>query len=1780
MAFRGIVNNLGGEMLDRAVIGVGVDASGVKRGMAEATRDVKMGAAGWGTAFKAVGAATIGIATGIAGFASAGIKSSIEFNAALGQVYAMTGATREEMAGFREEILKMAGAVGKSPKELAEALYFVKSAGLDGASAMKVLEASAKAAQAGMTDVATVADGVTSVMMAYNMSGDDAYKVTDILTQAVISGKFEWADLAGAIGKVSVYANQAGIPLDELAAAMAAVSQIGLSARDSSFQLISTIRGLNTPTDQQSKIMRELGIVWDENTLKSKGLVGSLQYLQDQLGKQESIIIKNTDGTVNYAKSEKETQRVLGNSNVAWRKLLGNQGAFLVSQLLLQNDAGRFKGIMNDMAGAVGKTNDSFEKMKEFNMGLVWSMMQQQIAAISIRLGDNLLPLMNKFMGWLNNDLPGILTNLGDFWNTYLSKPIDHLLDGIGAVIGAFANVFGSLMSGKGTADGMAKVWDGIASSLGKVVDYLGTVLDLFAKLLGNTFVQRIIQVAAAFTAIRLAVSGVRAGAGAFGRLMGSTGKFFASPFGGGGGAGSASDPAAQMNNAAQMHKQAAGDLRGAARALSGAARGGGLGGKPVASPIDPRYYTHPPTTYDPVLGGDTPGGGPYRTAHQIPNTLNYVDSERQHESTMRQGMAWPIDYKQLPAVDRQAVRDRYNSTLAGLKQAEQDSNTFQQQMRRTVATMGGGITNVAKAMSGAIRAGGGVLAQADKLDVAARNVVQSYFGRMGNAVLDTLRGGRSGGGVGQILARSGAAFQSIASKAFTPLIEGVMSGISTSLSAAQRGGALARTLNQRASMIGPGLVNAITMSVGNAMSGLGSVRLPTFAKMQQAASIAARKMADRVNDGLFNGLRSLPSAYGGYRKMVIAGQDAAHSLLSTAGNAFVGGMTRLGNATMAFPGRAVSGLKGAMSGLMSAFLGQRVFQPALDAAGEAIKNSAGQEVGQMVRRGGVMGAAGKVAGFVGKAFWPIMIGSMVADLAAAPIGDFVSSALGKKNLGAELKANLFGGIATWATAALNGVDVELIANLPHSEFTFGNTKVTALQAAKMNFSRAAITEAFADNVTLAGEVSQLHMAKLALDQTLKPVLNIDEGAFANLDFSAQVVDNPRATLAGRGAASKAFVDTIQNLIKTYAAQLGNKDLPALIQEAVQSDAMTGSLPDDTRGTLNDPKTRQFVIDRIKEAAGADYRFAMVQLRQAVRAGLEQTIDDPALLGKVAPLLTDSELESYAYLLSNNINGQFTPIIQMLLDQTLAKVSGHTPTITPPTPATGGGKLQPGFPGEAPPSTADMTAPQTLLKTQLQVAQDRITTLLSTSEGKQAFDQMIGLLKTKFAGVPAALDNPALRAAVIKAVLPGADTSTKEAIADNWTEVMKRYATLIYATGSGDITAIGQGWARVVKQWLASGFDLSRLDGYAEFKTYLGDLVRNGQASPELAALYSQMLSGSLSQGGHDAIEAGKTSMSDFLTTIIESLKDGTPAQKKLAIALQGALSAALRSTATTDYPDAGAAAEGLMSAFINSIPDSEGATRTELRTVFLKAIADAKKDADPTARTNGQAFLKAFIDGLPDKYADLKTMLTGLLTNAPADASKDPKPQAAAQKAGGDTMLGVNKGIAASPKTGPGSLSNAISTAFLAGLPVLSPDSGIALTLKAMGISLIDWIAKGVPLGAPALHKAVRGVLTGFTASGDLPHSPVRSGPLKHPFLPNIGKKIVEQISEGIAASSLIAPSMAFKPAGLSGAFGSQAAGVGGMQQNLHVDKMILTDKQLRNSEVERLQFLMPRNR
>ncbi len=323
----------------------------------------KTGAVGVAALAKAAGA--FAIASGAGLFGRNAIATARPFNAALAETSTLIEGTAAEMQFLTEASQDFVGQFGGTATQQVQAFYQAISAGAGSVEDAQTLLVSAnKLAQGGVTSVATGVDLLTTAVNAYAAEGLTAAEVSDALFVGIKGGKTNAEELGASLGNIVPLASAAGVAFDEVVAGVAALTTQGQTTSVAVTGLRQVIAGVLKPTSEAEKLAGKLGIAFNAQGLKAKGLSG---FLADVIDKT-------------------------GGSQEAMAQLFGSVEALNAVLSIAGGGGIKFAEILGDMESKLGATGIAADKIASSLEGrLVASMGDFNNATLSA--GQTLLPI-------------------------------------------------------------------------------------------------------------------------------------------------------------------------------------------------------------------------------------------------------------------------------------------------------------------------------------------------------------------------------------------------------------------------------------------------------------------------------------------------------------------------------------------------------------------------------------------------------------------------------------------------------------------------------------------------------------------------------------------------------------------------------------------------------------------------------------------------------------------------------------------------------------------------------------------------------------------------------------------------------------------------------------------------------------------------------------------------------------------------------------------------------------------------------------------------------------------------------------------------------------------------------------------------------------------------------------------------------------------------------------------------------------------------------------------
>lgn len=342
-----------------------------------------------------------------------------DFETAMQKIVGLVGVSQKQVDIWKKQLLELGPALGKTPTELANALYYITSSGVSGSQALDVLTQSAKASSAGLGTSMDVANAVTSAMNAYSSSNLTATRTLDILTAAVRVGKAEGSDFAKQIGDVIPIASKMKISFDQVAAGMAAITLTGAPAAEAATQLkmlLSDILKIK-PNTEAAKALQVMGLSASslKNELANKGIISTLMTL-DQLTKKYGTNLLQS--------------------------VIPNIRAMQANLSLMGDRLGANISIFEQVYKSTGDANKAFEAMSNI-LQYKWNQVVAQAQVFAIEFlntnKDKIVPMLQNLMQ--------ILAKAASWWLSLSSGMQSFILKALAflAVIGPISVAVGLL---------------------------------------------------------------------------------------------------------------------------------------------------------------------------------------------------------------------------------------------------------------------------------------------------------------------------------------------------------------------------------------------------------------------------------------------------------------------------------------------------------------------------------------------------------------------------------------------------------------------------------------------------------------------------------------------------------------------------------------------------------------------------------------------------------------------------------------------------------------------------------------------------------------------------------------------------------------------------------------------------------------------------------------------------------------------------------------------------------------------------------------------------------------------------------------------------------------------------------------------------------------------------------------------------------------------------------------------------------------------------------------
>ena len=187
---------------------------------------------------------TKGVTLPLVGIGAAAVKTAADFEAAMSQVQALSGATSSELEALSNKA-KEAGINTKfSATESANAFSYMALAGWKTQQMLDGLDGVLNLAAASGMGLAEASDICTDYITAFGLQAEDATKVSDLFAYAQANSNTNVQQLADAFENCSVLASSYGYSMEEVTGALGLFANSGLKGSEAGTALNAVMRDI------------------------------------------------------------------------------------------------------------------------------------------------------------------------------------------------------------------------------------------------------------------------------------------------------------------------------------------------------------------------------------------------------------------------------------------------------------------------------------------------------------------------------------------------------------------------------------------------------------------------------------------------------------------------------------------------------------------------------------------------------------------------------------------------------------------------------------------------------------------------------------------------------------------------------------------------------------------------------------------------------------------------------------------------------------------------------------------------------------------------------------------------------------------------------------------------------------------------------------------------------------------------------------------------------------------------------------------------------------------------------------------------------------------------------------------------------------------------------------------------------------------------------------------------------------------------------------------------
>lgn len=342
---------------------------------------------------------------------SIGLKDTVDtykdFEAAMSQVKAISGATGTEFEELNAKAQEMGATTKFTATESAEAFNYMAMAGWKTKDMLDGIEGILSLAAASGEDLSTTSDIVTDALTAFGLTAADSGHFADVLAQASASANTNVSMLGESFKYVAPVAGAMKYSVEDVSLALGLMANSSVKGSMAGTALKTSLANMASPTKNMYAAMEKYNISLEDGHGKMKTLKGVMDNLRKELG------------------GLSEAEQTAAASTIFGKEAMAGMLSIINAS---EKD---YKNLTKAVNNADGASKNMADTMLDNLEGSI-TLLQSAVDGVKISLGKRLSPYVRGTADWLTEMMPDVevaLDGLMDFVDRKISKMQDRFHD-------------------------------------------------------------------------------------------------------------------------------------------------------------------------------------------------------------------------------------------------------------------------------------------------------------------------------------------------------------------------------------------------------------------------------------------------------------------------------------------------------------------------------------------------------------------------------------------------------------------------------------------------------------------------------------------------------------------------------------------------------------------------------------------------------------------------------------------------------------------------------------------------------------------------------------------------------------------------------------------------------------------------------------------------------------------------------------------------------------------------------------------------------------------------------------------------------------------------------------------------------------------------------------------------------------------------------------------------------------------------------------------------------